>query len=337
MIDRAAITACWRCRRCRRRCIFWPACWRGMRSAGASGLSVLRIGAALRSGWRQTLTDLSVRRVACEERPGAAAVRAVLGAARAGRAQPIDRSGGGGVSSSACSSGCSGPIHRRRRWCCRPCRSTSCMPNRRARGSKRAAARCASTRRRRSLIDGDRVTGVRVRDEVDRGAGRHLHGAVARLSGAVRRAAAALAATIANASALASLPIVTVNLWFDRAVMHEPLVGLPGRNFQWVFDRRAIVGGDRVAPVADLERRRDDRVDVERRAGRDGAGRSSRRPAGRAHRHGAEEPCGAREALDVFAGRRRAAAAAEPGPRSTDSCWPATGSTPDCRRRSSRP
>lgn len=50
--------------------------------------------------------------------------------------------------------------------------------------------------------------------------------------------------TIANATALASLPIVTVNLWFDRAVMHEPLIGLPGRNFQWVFDRRAIVGGE---------------------------------------------------------------------------------------------
>jgi squalene-associated FAD-dependent desaturase len=50
--------------------------------------------------------------------------------------------------------------------------------------------------------------------------------------------------TVANATALASLPIVTVNLWFDAAVMHEPLVGLPGRNFQWIFDRRAIVGGD---------------------------------------------------------------------------------------------
>jgi hypothetical protein len=52
-----------------------------------------------------------------------------------------------------------------------------------------------------------------------------------------------LAGTIANASALGSLPIVTVNLWFDRAVMHEPLLGLPGRNFQWVFDRRALIGG----------------------------------------------------------------------------------------------
>jgi len=52
-----------------------------------------------------------------------------------------------------------------------------------------------------------------------------------------------LARTIANATSLASLPIVTVNLWFDRAVMHEPLVGLPGRDFQWVFDRRALIGG----------------------------------------------------------------------------------------------
>jgi hydroxysqualene dehydroxylase len=26
--------------------------------------------------------------------------------------------------------------------------------------------------------------------------------------------------------------------------MHESLIGLPGRHFQWVFDRRAIVGGD---------------------------------------------------------------------------------------------
>ena len=50
--------------------------------------------------------------------------------------------------------------------------------------------------------------------------------------------------TLANAAALGSLPIVTVNLWFDRPVMRDQLVGLPGRNFQWVFDRRAIVGGD---------------------------------------------------------------------------------------------
>lgn len=44
------------------------------------------------------------------------------------------------------------------------------------------------------------------------------------------------------AHATAPSPIVTVNLWFDRAVMDEPFVGLPGRLMQWVFDKRAVVG-----------------------------------------------------------------------------------------------
>jgi hydroxysqualene dehydroxylase len=56
-------------------------------------------------------------------------------------------------------------------------------------------------------------------------------------------APASLGEVLKNAAALGSSPIVTVNLWFDRAVMHEPLIGLPGRSFQWVFDKRAIVGG----------------------------------------------------------------------------------------------
>lgn len=89
----------------------------------------------------------------------------------------------------------------------------------------------------------DRVTGVRVRGE-------HLaapwvistvpwHG----LGALFESPPQSLAMTIANATALGSLPIVTVNLWFDRPVMHESLIGLPGRAFQWVFDRRAIIGG----------------------------------------------------------------------------------------------
>ncbi|MGE0862343.1 MAG: FAD-dependent oxidoreductase [Vicinamibacterales bacterium] len=95
----------------------------------------------------------------------------------------------------------------------------------------------------RVLIDGDRVTGVRVRDE-------HISAPVVistvpwhGLAALFEQPPPALAATIADASATASLPIVTVNLWFDRPVMLEPLIGLPGRAFQWVFDRRAIVGG----------------------------------------------------------------------------------------------
>jgi hypothetical protein len=39
-----------------------------------------------------------------------------------------------------------------------------------------------------------------------------------------------------------SMPIVTVNLWYDRPVMDELFVGLPGREMQWVFDKRQAFG-----------------------------------------------------------------------------------------------
>jgi zeta-carotene desaturase len=64
---------------------------------------------------------------------------------------------------------------------------------------------------------------------------------------------------------MASCPIVTVNLWFDRRVMDEPFVGLPGRVMQWAFDKRTVFGSDDrgashislvssgAAPVLDLE------------------------------------------------------------------------------------
>ena len=43
---------------------------------------------------------------------------------------------------------------------------------------------------------------------------------------------------------MSSSPIVTVNLWFDRVVMEEPFIGLPGRAMQWVFDKRQVFGGE---------------------------------------------------------------------------------------------
>jgi hypothetical protein len=52
----------------------------------------------------------------------------------------------------------------------------------------------------------------------------------------------ALADVLAAASRMASSPIVTVNLWFDRGVLPAPFVGLPGRTFQWVFDKRQVFG-----------------------------------------------------------------------------------------------
>ena len=146
-----------------------------------------------------------------------------------------------------------------------------------------------------------------------RGADRDLDGAVACVStrcSISRRPR--WRQTIANAPALASLPIVTVNLWFDRAVMHEPLVGLPGRNFQWVFDRRAIVGG--AASHLSLISSGAEAIVAksQRRAGRDGArAKCARRCRRRASATVAKEPGGAREALDLLAGARCAAAAAD--------------------------
>ena len=54
---------------------------------------------------------------------------------------------------------------------------------------------------------------------------------------------AELAEVLASAARMESLPIVTVNLWYDRRVMDEAFVGLPERQMQWVFDKRIAFGG----------------------------------------------------------------------------------------------
>jgi predicted NAD/FAD-dependent oxidoreductase len=53
----------------------------------------------------------------------------------------------------------------------------------------------------------------------------------------------ALAALGARASAMDASPIVSVHLWFDRPVLAEPFIGLPGRTMQWVFDKRGARNG----------------------------------------------------------------------------------------------
>ena len=45
------------------------------------------------------------------------------------------------------------------------------------------------------------------------------------------------------AARMTPMPIVTVNLWYDRPVMDDAFVGLPGRMMQWVFDKRIAFGG----------------------------------------------------------------------------------------------
>jgi squalene-associated FAD-dependent desaturase len=54
----------------------------------------------------------------------------------------------------------------------------------------------------------------------------------------------ALGSTLDAARRTPALPIVTVNLWYDRPVMDEPFVGLPASDIHWIFDKRVTLGGN---------------------------------------------------------------------------------------------
>jgi hypothetical protein len=63
------------------------------------------------------------------------------------------------------------------------------------------------------------------------------------LRSAVAGSVAALEPLFQQADATNACAIATVNLWFDRPVMTDAFVGLPGRVVQWAFDRRQLSGG----------------------------------------------------------------------------------------------
>jgi zeta-carotene desaturase len=62
------------------------------------------------------------------------------------------------------------------------------------------------------------------------------------LADTCRPAPPALEAIAGAAAAMTSSPIVTVNVWLDDEIDARAFVGLPGRTFQWVFNRRRIIG-----------------------------------------------------------------------------------------------
>ncbi len=70
------------------------------------------------------------------------------------------------------------------------------------------------------------------------------------LGGLFDEAPPALHGVLDRAARMASSPIVTVNLWFDRQVLELPFVGLPGRAMQWVFDKRLVFAQHRADHAA---------------------------------------------------------------------------------------
>ena len=95
----------------------------------------------------------------------------------------------------------------------------------------------------RVTVDEQGVSGVDVRGRTIRT--RHVVSSVPwhAVSALFNDVPPALAPIVSRAAAMRSAPIVTVNLWFDRAVLEAPFIGLPGRAFQWVFDKRLVAPG----------------------------------------------------------------------------------------------
>ncbi|MGH9174964.1 MAG: hydroxysqualene dehydroxylase HpnE [Vicinamibacterales bacterium] len=105
-----------------------------------------------------------------------------------------------------------------------------------------AGSSAITNARAQVVISGGRVTGVRVRDEIVPAT--VVVSAVPwfAFGDLFDDAPAGLGEIIQRASGLGSAPIVTVNLWFDAGELGEAMVGLPGRTFQWVFDKNRLVG-----------------------------------------------------------------------------------------------
>jgi len=95
----------------------------------------------------------------------------------------------------------------------------------------------------RLAVEGGRVTAVEVRGEriaIDRAVAAVPWFALRQLFAG--NVPPRMQSIVAAADAMVSKPIVTVNLWYDRQVMQDTFVGLPGRTMQWVFEKRVAFG-----------------------------------------------------------------------------------------------
>ena len=95
----------------------------------------------------------------------------------------------------------------------------------------------------RVVVAGDRVGYVDTRDTSIRAATVILAVPWFGIAGVLRgNEQGPLRALIASEATRASSSIVSVNLWLERGAMPSPIVGLPQRTFQWMFDKRWAFG-----------------------------------------------------------------------------------------------
>ena len=93
-------------------------------------------------------------------------------------------------------------------------------------------------------IRSGRALAVRVRDEELRPRAVICAAPWFALSSILEDRPPALEDVLRAADATAASPIVTVNLWLDRAIGEALFIGLPGRTMQWLFDKRLLFGGN---------------------------------------------------------------------------------------------
>ena len=101
----------------------------------------------------------------------------------------------------------------------------------------------------RVIIEADRVAAIEIRHggssaDTERIAAQHVVSAVPwhALRNLLAAVPAAMEPLVMAASAMKSMPIATVNLWYDRIVLDEPFTAVTGRTVQWIFDKRQVFG-----------------------------------------------------------------------------------------------
>jgi hydroxysqualene dehydroxylase len=94
----------------------------------------------------------------------------------------------------------------------------------------------------RIVLDGPRIVGVDIRGE--RVPASTVISSVPwhALKSTLLSPPRVLAEIAEDAARMTSMPIVTANLWYDRAIMSHEFVGLIGRTTQWIFDKRRVFG-----------------------------------------------------------------------------------------------